>query len=306
MKEKPIVVAAMVLGMALLLSPYLVQASSDIFGTIVNIIGNPPILDNLFVTHEGFTTYITSTNPSNPSLFALGEIGINIDFDTVSGDIPVQVTLILDGETWTDDAIFEFSTWALAFMRMNDGSNYWTPSPETTYTFDITYSDAQGDVGHEVFYAYTPAEIVNIPSGQFYINNIVANPESIIDIETNVLVFSFEASAYGSLVESIDVDITKTDSQETWALQLTETSTDQTWERTWTAPMDGQYEIVGTVTSTVGDDIILMSITISSDAGFTLAGLNTVQILGATIVTSVVLYIGTKGMNLFGLGGTQK
>ena len=306
MKEKPIVVATMVLGMALLLSPYLVQASSDIFGTIVNIIGTPPIIDDLFITHEGYVTYISSTNPSNPTLFSLGEIEIIIKFDTDARDPPVQVTLVLDGEIWTNYAMFDFPTFHHVYMQRDFGNKYWTPSPETSYTFDISYSDAQGDFGHEIFYAYTPAEIVNLPSGQFYINNIVANPETSITIETNILDFSFEASAYGSLVGSINIDITKTDSQETWALQLTETSTDQTWERTWTAPMDGQYEIVGTVTSIGGDDIILMSITISSDAGFSLAGLNTVQILGATIVTSVVLYIGTKGMNLLGLGGTKK
>lgn len=201
--------------------------------------------------------YVMSTDISNPSEFPAGATYVWVVCEP--GEEPVSAALVIDGsETWDDFGGFsESNGWYFALMKPvgADEPQEWT-AMAGEHTFEITVVDAQGDTATKTVYG---TAISAAPEGQFTINGQAVTPESEITVYTHDLNFVFEATSGGDLIDRVEVHIEGEGIDETFL--LSETVADSRWEGSYTVPKDGTYICTGTVYTTSGDSIVLMSLT---------------------------------------------
>lgn len=134
-------------------------------------------------------------------------------------------------------------------------------------------------------------QTVSAPNGQFYINNIAVNEDSVINVTSPNLALRFQATVSGSEIQRCFVDVKK-DGILIATVDLSETAADSTWSGSYTLGAPGTYTLTGIITNGF-TGYTLMSITVGLPGqGFEIT-MNT--IVGAiSLMFGVFLLAGKK------------
>lgn len=166
---------------------------------------------------------------------------------------------------------------------------------------DYTIPAGEGQLYAVQFYATNNALMQTIvvgymrtmaaPTGQFYINNIAVNEDSVITVSNPALALKFQATQNGGEIRRCYVEVWK-DGGLISTVDLTETTADSVWQNSYTLGTAGTYTLKGIITNEL-NSFTLMSI--SFDMGTSPFNITMSTIVGAiALLFGVVLLAGKK------------
>jgi hypothetical protein len=185
-----------------------------------------------------------SGTSSSPTPVAVGTMTVSADVgDNVAtpNDIIVKCRITSAGggfDTTLNLPIVPGSAVSIGGMMVGHYETTWSVPAIAIYTFTFTATDPNGNVRTLITYAES-----GDPDGKFYINGVEVSPSSVIRVKSSDLTIKFVATSLGSLINKVEVKVTKSSTKVT---SLPCTVSGQTWEGTVSLTEgEGQYIVEG-------------------------------------------------------------